>query len=177
MCHVLRWLDSTARIAFLAAASYIILVTALRVIGEQALAKMSAYDLIVTVALGNLLVAIPLSSDVTLTDGIVAIVTVLVLQEATRWLVKRSPKASKLIRERPHLVLWDGRPLPENMEQVNVIDEEIRAAIRREGLGSLAEAQAVVLETDGEWSVVPRSSAGDLTAFADFEDQVASPHR
>ena len=100
--------DSTARIAFLAAASYIILVTALRVIGEQALAKMSAYDLIVTVALGNLLVAIPLSSDVTLTDGIVAIVTVLVLQEATRWLVKRSPKASKLIRERPHLVLWDG---------------------------------------------------------------------
>jgi hypothetical protein len=65
--------DSIARIAVLAAATYFIMVAALRVIGEQALAKMSAYDVIVTVALGSLLVSIPLGSGITLTDGITAI--------------------------------------------------------------------------------------------------------
>jgi uncharacterized membrane protein YcaP (DUF421 family) len=114
--------DSIARVAFLAASTYIILVAALRVIGEQALAKMSAYDLIVTVALGSILVSIPLSSGVTLADGVVAIATVLLLQEGTRWLVKHSPQASRLIREQPHLVLWDGRLLPSQMDEVNVIE-------------------------------------------------------
>jgi hypothetical protein len=47
--------DSVARIVVLAALIYTILVAALRIIGEQALAKMSAYDLIVTVALGSFL--------------------------------------------------------------------------------------------------------------------------
>jgi uncharacterized membrane protein YcaP (DUF421 family) len=165
--------DSIARVALLAAATYIILVAALRVIGEQALAKMSAYDMIVTIALGSLLVSIPLGFGVTLTDGIAAIATVLLLQEGTRLLVKRSRLAGRVIRERPQLVLWDGRLLPDPMEQMKVIEEEIRAAVRRGGLGSLADAQAVVLETDGEWSVIPRAHAGDLSAFADFEDVLA----
>src|SRR3954466_8129439 len=94
--------DSIARIAFLAAMTYSILVAALRVIGEQALAKMSAYDVVVTVALGSLLVSIPLSAGVTLADGLTAIATVLLLQEGTRFLVRRSPRARKIVKERPH---------------------------------------------------------------------------
>jgi uncharacterized membrane protein YcaP (DUF421 family) len=162
--------DSVARITLLAAATYIVLVAALRVIGEQALAKMSSYDMIVTIALGSLLVSIPLGSDITLTDGLAAIAAVLLLQEATRFLVKRSRRASQVIRQHPHLVLWDGHLLRQRMDELNVLEEEVRAAVRRGGLGSLAEAQAVVLETDGEWSVVPRQRAGDLSALTDFEE-------
>jgi uncharacterized membrane protein YcaP (DUF421 family) len=162
--------ESVARIVLLAGATYITLVAVLRVIGEQALAKMSSYDMIVTIALGSLLVSIPLGSGITLADGLAAIATVLLLQEGTRFLVKRSRQASKLVRQRPHLVLWDGHLLRERMDEVNVIEEEVRAAVRRSGLGSFAEAQAVVLETDGEWSVIPRQGAGDLSALADFEE-------
>jgi uncharacterized membrane protein YcaP (DUF421 family) len=166
--------ESIARVAVLAAATYFILVAALRIIGEQALAKMSAYDVVVTVALGSLLVSIPLSTGVTLADGIAAIATVLLLQEATRLLVKRTPKAKKIVKERPHLVLWEGQLLPERMSEVNVTEEEVWAAVRSGGLGSISKAQAVVLESDGEWSVIPREKAGDLSAFTDLEDMVAT---
>jgi uncharacterized membrane protein YcaP (DUF421 family) len=166
--------DSVVRVAVLAAATYLILVAALRVLGEQALAKMSSYDLIVTIALGSILVGIPLGWGITLADGVTAIATVLLLQEGTRLLVKHSPQASRLIREKPHLVLWDGQLLRERMDEVNVIEEEVRAAIRRGGMGSLAGVQAVVLETDGEWSVVPQTNAGDLSAFADFQEVLAA---
>jgi hypothetical protein len=53
---------------------------ALRVISEQALAKMSAYDMIVTVALGSILVAIPLIAGATLVDGPTVMVRPLSLQ-------------------------------------------------------------------------------------------------
>src|SRR5215208_6245047 len=116
--------DSVARVTLLTAATYILLIAMLRVIGEQALAKMSAYDMIVTIALGSLLVSIPLGSGVTLADGFAAIVTVLVLQEGTRFLVKRSRRTRQVIRQQPHLVLWDGHLLHQRMEEVNIIEEE-----------------------------------------------------
>jgi uncharacterized membrane protein YcaP (DUF421 family) len=161
--------DSVVRIVVLAALIYTILVAALRVIGEQALAKMSAYDLIVTVALGSFLAHLPFVEGVTLADAFAGIATVLLLQEATRWLVKRSRRAEQLIVQRPHLVLWEGRLLPERMQEIKVREEEVRAAVRSSGLGSLTEAQAVVLESDGEWSVISRSDAGDLSAFKDLD--------
>jgi uncharacterized membrane protein YcaP (DUF421 family) len=79
-----------------------------------------------------------------------------------------------MIRQHPHLVLWEGQLLHKRMDEVNIIEEEVRAAVRRGGLGSLSEAQAVVLETDGEWSVIPRRGAGDFSALADFEEAAPS---
>ena len=44
--------------------------------------------------------------------------------------------------------------------------DEVRAAVRYAGLGSLSEARAVVLENNGEFSVVPKSDApSDESAF------------
>jgi len=44
--------------------------------------------------------------------------------------------------------------------------DEIRAAVRKAGLRSLSEAQVVVLENDGEWSVVAKGEGvSDESAF------------
>jgi uncharacterized membrane protein YcaP (DUF421 family) len=75
---------------------------------ERALAKMSGYDPIVTVALGSLVASVPLTRAVSAADGVAAIVTFLVLQELTRRLQARSVRVHHLVRERPHLVVWDG---------------------------------------------------------------------
>ena len=66
-------------------------------------------------------------------------------------------------------MLWEGRLLPDRLEEIKIRPDEVRAALRSEGLGSLKEAQAVILETDGEWSVIMRSKAGDLSAFVDLD--------
>lgn len=161
--------DSILRIVLLMAAAYLALVAALRVAGEQALAKMSAYDMVVTVALGSVLVAIPFTSGVTLADGLAGIMTLLGLQAFTRWAVQRSRAARTIVLQRPNLVLWAGELLPDRLEEVSVRPEEVLAAVRSAHLGSLQEAQAVVLEADGGWSVVPRAEAGDLTALQDLD--------
>jgi uncharacterized membrane protein YcaP (DUF421 family) len=55
------------------------------------------------------------------------------------------------------------------MAEVSVREEEVQAAVRSAGLGSLRDAHAVLLEADGEWSVVSRSKAGDLSALNDLD--------
>ena len=161
--------DSVARVVVLAGLTYLLLVGALRIVGEQALAKMSAYDILVTIALGSVLVSIPFSEHVSLVDGVAVIATLLVLQETTRFLAKRSWRIRRLVTQQPNLVLWDGRPLPDRMAQINVTVQEVQAAVRAAGLGSFRSVAAVVLETDGEWSVIPASQAGDLSALLDLD--------
>jgi uncharacterized membrane protein YcaP (DUF421 family) len=52
-------------------------------VGQRALAKMSGYDLIVTVTLGSLVAAIPITSGLVFVDGLAALVTFFALQELT----------------------------------------------------------------------------------------------
>jgi uncharacterized membrane protein YcaP (DUF421 family) len=147
-------------------ATYIIAVGALRIVGQRALAKMSAYDAIVTVAIGSLVAAIPLTKTVSIVDGAAAIVTYLALQELTRLLQSRFQRAHHIVRSRPDLFVWDGELLSDRLHDERISPDEVRAAVRRSGFLSLDQVQAVVLENDGEWSVVPRSDVRNLSALA-----------
>ncbi len=51
------------------------------------------------------------------------------------------------------------------MRTQRVTDREIRQAVRSQGIGDLERVAAVVLETDGTFSVIPSSQAGRLTAL------------
>lgn len=161
--------SSLLRISVSAAAVYVLMVAALRLFGSKALAKMSGYDLIISVAIGSLVAAIPITTGLALSDGIAAAVTLLLLQELTRRWQSRSLRVHHLVRERPHLVVWDGRILEDRLKEISTSADEVRAAVRRAGLVSLSQVQTVVLENDGEWSVIPRAHAADLSALDGLE--------
>jgi uncharacterized membrane protein YcaP (DUF421 family) len=153
------------RAALSAAGIYLVIIGAIRIFGEKALAKMSGYDMIVTVALGSLVAALPLTTSVSLTDAIAAAITFLTLQQITRYLQARYRRVHTLVRERPRLLLWNGRLLEDRMLESDISADEVRAAVRRSGILSLKQVRAAVLENDGEWSIIPQSSAPDLSAM------------
>ena len=152
-------------IVLLATVVYLALVAALRLVGSRALAKMSAYDLVITIALGSLIATIPLQQDVTVADGLTAIATFLVLQHVMSRMLKRWPRTRGLVKGKPTLCVYEGRMLAEQMRHVNVTDEEVRAAIRSRGMVSVSQCLAVVLENDGQWSVVGYAEAPDRSAL------------
>jgi uncharacterized membrane protein YcaP (DUF421 family) len=168
--------SSLLRISLSAAIVYVLMVAALRVFGSKALAKMSGYDLIISVAIGSLVATIPITTGLALSDGIAAAITFLVLQEITRRWQARSLRVHHLVRERPHLVVWEGRLLEDRLKEIGTSADEVRSAVRRAGLVSLSQVQTVVLENDGEWSVIPRSKASDLSAL-DGLDVPGHPHK
>jgi uncharacterized membrane protein YcaP (DUF421 family) len=148
------------------AITFVAIVLLLRTAGQQALAKMSGYDLVVTVTFGSIVATVILSREVTIADGIAGLVTLLVLQKITRWFQSRWLPVHHLVREAPHVVLWDGTLLQERLLASSTSADEVRAAVRRAGCSSLGEVQIVVLENDGDWSIVRRSEKRtDNSAF------------
>lgn len=147
--------------------AYSALVLMLRVSGNRTLSKMNAFDLIVTVALGSTLATIALSDQVAVVEGLTALALLIGLQFVVTWLSSRSTQVSRLVTSEPTLLLYRGELLPSQLLRARVTEDDVRAAIRQQGIGAVEAVDAVVLETDGTFSVVasspePPTALGDL---------------
>jgi uncharacterized membrane protein YcaP (DUF421 family) len=145
---------------------FAIIVVLLRIVGQQALAKMSGFDVVFAVTLGSVIGTVVISRDVPVAEAVAAIVTLLGVQEVTRFFQSRSLLVHHAVRQPPRVLLWDGELLEDRLRASSVSADEIRAAVRKAGLRSLSDARVVVLENDGDWSVVAkREGESDESAF------------
>lgn len=154
------------RVLLVGTLAYAAMVLLLRVSGKRTLSKMNAFDLIVTVALGSALATTILSKGTALVEGMLAFALLICLQLAITWLSVRSERFQHWIKAQPTLLLWDGRFLAGALRRERVTAEEIRATVRASGLVSLDQVRAVVLETDGSFTVVEKSSGREPSALA-----------
>lgn len=148
------------RIIVIGIVAYVALVLFLRVAGKRTLSKMNAFDLIVTVALGSTLATIIISKDIALVEGLLALSLLIGLQYVVTWSSVRWKKVGQLVKSDPTLLFYRDDFLHEQMTRSRVVEDEVLAAVRQQGISSLDEVEAVVLETDGSLTVVQRSGTG-----------------
>src|SRR5699024_9452108 len=134
-------------------------------LGKRTLAKLNAFDLVVTVALGSTLATILLSADVSWAEGAVALGLLGALQLAVSWTSTRLPGGRSVVTARPTLVLRRGRPDERALREQRLTVDELRQAARSSGVGGLDQLAAVVLESDGTLSVVTSGQLGDGSAL------------
>jgi uncharacterized membrane protein YcaP (DUF421 family) len=163
--------EGIARTLVVGTLAYGLLVAVLRFTGKRTLAKMNAFDLVVTVALGSTLATILLSPDVALAEGAVAFGLLAGLQFVVATGAVRSKAVRRLVKSSPRALVLDGALMQRAMADERVTPEEIDAAVRAAGIGDLAEVAAVVLETDGSFSVVPAGKAGGGSALAALREE------
>ncbi len=138
--------------------AYIALVVFLRIAGKRILSKMNAFDLVITISLGSTLASILLSKDVSLVQGLLALALLIALQFVISWTSVRARWVRRGVTGEPALLLHRGTMLPRELRRVRVTEDEVLAALRSAGLGNVDQAEAVVLETDGSFSVIPREN-------------------
>lgn len=148
------------RVVVVAPFAYGGLVLILRGSGKRTLAKLNAFDLVVTVALGSTLATALLSKTVPLLEGLTAFAMLAAMQFAVAWLSVRLPWFNTLVKAEPTLLLRDGEFLDRALRAQRVTRDDVEAALRSSGVGDASGASAVVLETDGSISVIKAHAAG-----------------
>lgn len=157
--------DSLLRTFVVGVLAYAALVLFLRISGRRTLSKMNAFDLVVTVALGSTLATVLLSKDVSLLDGAIAFALLIGLQFVITWTSVRVRWVRQLVTGEPVMLLYRGALLPDALRTARVTTDEVRAAVRSAGQASLDGLEAVVLETDGSFSVIGRADASDRSSL------------
>jgi uncharacterized membrane protein YcaP (DUF421 family) len=157
--------------------AYVAMVFMLRVSGKRTLSKMNAFDFIVTVALGSALANVLLDEGVALAEGATAFALLIGLQYLVTWSSVRAPWVKRFVTGEPELVAYRGRLLDDALRRTRVTEDEVRAAVRNQGRGDLGDTAAVVLETDGSFSVVTRAEGAAEGALAGVRGGVGQTGR
>jgi uncharacterized membrane protein YcaP (DUF421 family) len=68
-----------------------------------------------------------------------------------------------LVNSSPTILFYEGQFLKNEMEKEKVTEEEVFAEIRKYRLELLSEVRAVILEVNGTFSVIKKSSISSLS--------------
>ena len=150
---------------------YLAVVGMIRVSGKRSTAQMNNFDWLVTVAMGSLVGSSIVLETVTIVEVLLAIFTLLALQFIATRLAFRSDTVAQVIKAAPRLV-YDRGFIIDAMRDERVTKIEIRAAIRESGMARLEDVRWVILETDGQFSVIGTS---DADGKADVLEDVRCP--
>lgn len=152
-------LERLLSIAFSALVFYFAIIALVRLSGKRTTAQLNNFDWIITVAVGSLAASGILLRDISIADALAAIVALGFLQFVTTKWVMKSDLASKLFKAEPTLLTHKGKFLREAMQRTRISEEEILSVLRTKGYLRLEDANWVVLETNGELTVVPKDDA------------------
>ena len=126
----------------------------LRLTGKRTLSKRYAFDLVVTVAIGSTLATVVLSADVSIAEGVLALILLVVLELApVTWTSVCFRVVERLAKSEPTLV-YRNDFLDAAMRRERVTRDEVRQVARAEGHATLDGVAAVVLETDGTLNIL-----------------------
>lgn len=145
---------SVGNIAILSLLAYLAVVFLLRITGKRTLSKMNAFDFVVTIALGSSIASVVLNNKVALADGLTLIFMLIILQFIITFISVRVKSFKKLITGTPTLLLYKGELFENVLRQERILKEELFVVARSKGISNLGQVDAIILETNGELTVI-----------------------
>ncbi len=175
MEHQADWIKNWGEIldaAVSAVLFYFLIVAMVRIFGKRSTAQLNNFDWIINITVGSLAASGILLTSVPALRAAVAILTIMVLQFMLTWLTIRSRRVARLVKVSPTLLFHKGEYLHDAMRRSRISEEEVCSALREHGVAR-KDANWVILETDGQMTVIPKQ---DVTlAEADTMGNVERP--
>ena len=148
--------DSLYHVAISAVLSFITLFTFVRITGKRTIANLNAFDFVVTVALGSIL-SFTILAEVSLAEGTVALIMIIIMQYTLAWTAKRSKTLEKVINSEPTLLFYNGNFIKDGLNREVITKEEVYSQTRKLGIENMDDVRAVVMELNGEITVIKKS--------------------
>lgn len=152
------------RVVFMAFAGYLTLLVLLRVSGQRTLSQMTSFDLVITVTIGSAFGRVITARQVALVEVLAAFGSLVLLQVIVANLWGRFPRLRGSVTPTPAVLFHEGRPVHRELRRTHVRDADLQAAARKQGLGSLEEVHTIILEGNGQLTVITADGFGDGSA-------------
>jgi len=148
-------LDTIIRALALSSVAVFWIVIVVRIVGLRSFSKMTAFDFVVTVAIGSLLAGASQSTSWTgFLQSTMGMASLLGVQYAVSRLRRTSDRFEAVIQNSPVLLMRDGKILDAAMQATRVEEDDLIAKLREANVLDLSEVRAVVLEATGDISVL-----------------------
>jgi uncharacterized membrane protein YcaP (DUF421 family) len=146
-------MDSVIR----AAVIYFLLLLLFRITGKRSLGQVTTFDFVLLLIIGEAVQNSLLGNDYSITNGVIAVTTLVLLDIRVSLLKQRSQIVATWVEGTPLIIVDNGNPLKQRMKKARVDEEDVMEAARSlRGLERLDQIRWAVLERNGEISIVPK---------------------
>ncbi len=133
---------------------YIVVVTALRIMGKRQIGELEPSELVVTILVSEL-AAIPMQDlGIPLFAGVIPIITLISLEIIVSFLCLKSRKLRRLLNGQAAIIIRSGKLDREKMKQMRLTTDEVMEALRQQNIGSVSELKYGLIEPNGQLSYV-----------------------
>lgn len=142
---------------------YFCVITAMRVMGKRTIGEMNPTELVVSIMISDL-ASVPMQSKSTpLFDGIVPIFTLAFMELVFAFIIMKSRIVRRVLVGHSCKVVKNGELLENEMARLRVTIDDLEEQARIAGYASLAEVSEIILETNGQISVIPKEASRPVT--------------
>ena len=153
--------DPLLRILVVTTLGYIWLVVLVVGTGQRTLSDMTPFDFVITVTLGSAFGRVITATEVAVSEVVLAFAVLMVLQWVLAYARGRGFRITQLFDAQPALLYHRGETVERAMRRHRLGRADLLGAARKQGMGSLADVEAIVLESNGNLSVIGREQVGD----------------
>lgn len=137
---------------------YIIVVSAVRLMGKRQLGELQPSELVITILVSNI-ATLPLEdTDIPLIIGITPILALVCYEVFVSWLIIRMPFFRKVIYGSPKIIISNGKINRSVLRELRLSVDDIMTAVRTQQIFDISEVQFAIVETTGSISVMKKQA-------------------
>lgn len=141
-----------------AGAVYLFVILALRLTGKRQVSQLSPFDFVLLLILGNAVQNSMNGGDNSLVGGLILASVLICLNWIVGYFNFRNYRARRLFEGRPEVLVHKGHVFEKMLAREKISMSEFHAILRKNGLAGPEEAKLVMLEANGDISVIKKGS-------------------
>ena len=135
---------------------YVLVMVLMRMSGKRAVGQFTPFDLVLVILLGNAVQNGINGGDNSLTGAVIMATSLIALNYLVAQLTTRYRSVEKLVEGEPVVLARHGKVFKKVLLRQLVSEDDFEKALRKNNIEDVADCEVVLLETNGEISVVPK---------------------
>ncbi len=135
----------------------------MRLMGKREIGQLQPFELAISIMIADL-ASVPMSElGIPLTNGIIPILGLLVMDLLISWLNMKSINFRKIVCGKPSILIYRGKIDEKQLKKERFTINELQERLRGNDIFDIADVEYAILETNGEISVITKPEKRNIT--------------
>ena len=142
---------------------YLVVLIVMRLMGKRQIGELQPFELAISIMIADL-ASVPMSElGIPLTNGIIPILGLLVMDLLISWLNMKSINIRKIVCGKPSILIYRGKIDEKQLRKERFTINELQERLRGDNIFDIADVEYAILETNGEISVITKPEKKNVT--------------